>query len=391
MFKSKIAGLRDKLKFSYRVMSDSYVLINYPEEFKRLHDVELGNFDGLKEEVAKSLIRTDKFCYWTADCGMSIDAQYPVIIDFENDLQYLAQTLSEDDLVGLIKVAAEDMRNGKCHFPFEDMVINVGACETPDSKVLEDVCVRIRNVTKSYRIELDESVDTMIEISMMHTISDKDYDFTNRKQDIYMASCKPQIVELFEDEVILEQNLLWGDKILDFIYGPFVHSSKTSKASAFKEDEILIENLNDVARTSMMTIVVLFLFFYRHQRVYYKEVEIPRGIARKRTKKKQTPYTNYFVSSIGDFTKTVYTESRPSENPVSGVAMHVRRGHYQLWPNHRRLPHHLQKRTWVPSYVAGDPRYGIIIRDYLSEMTEGGEVTKEKLQQEIREREIKHE
>jgi hypothetical protein len=224
----------------------------------------------------------------------------------------------------------------------------------------------------------------MIEISMLHTITDENYKFTNMKQDVYMVSCKPQIIELFEDEVILEQNLFWDEQILNFIYAPFTRNPDK------EAHPNLIENLNDAARVSMMTVVVLFLFFYRHQRVYYKEVEIPVGIARKRTKKKQTPYTNYFVSSIGDFTKTIYSESRPSENPVSGVAMHVRRGHYQLWPNHRRLPHHLQKRTWVPSCVVGDPRYGIIIRDYLSEMTEGGEVTKEKLQQEIKEREIKH-
>jgi hypothetical protein len=125
--------------------------------------------------------------------------------------------------------------------------------------------------------------------------------------------------------------------------------------------------------------------------VHYKEVEIPLGIMRKRKKREKKPYTNYYVSSIGDFTKTVYTESRPSENPVGGVAMHVRRGHYQLWPNHRNLPHYLQKRTWVPSIVVGDPRYGVIIRDYLSDMSEGAEVTKEKLQKEIKEREINHE
>ncbi len=378
MFKSKIAGLRAKLKRSFRVMADSYLVLNYPEEFAKISEQRLKHNQFHSEDATK-LVKTDKFCYWTADNGTSIDAQYPVVIDFENDLLYLAKNLSEDDLVGLVKVAADDMRNGKCHFPFEDMLIHVGACETPDSKVLEDVCIRVRNVTNNYIIEVDEQVDTMIEISMMHTISDTDYEFSNNQTDIYMASCKPEIIELFEDEIILEQNLLWEDKILEFMY------------LALGRDPTLIKNLNEVARVSMMTIVVLFLFFYRHQRVYYKEVEIPIGIIKKRKKRSKIPYTSYFVSSIGDFTKTIYTESRPSENPVSGVAMHVRRGHYQLWPNHRNLPHYLQKRTWVPSCVVGDPRYGVIIRDYLSDMTSGGEVTKEKLQKEIKEREIKHE
>ena len=131
-----------------------------------------------------------------------------------------------------------------------------------------------------------------------------------------MASCKTQIIELFEDEVVYEQNLLWEDKILEFMY------------LALGRDPTLIKKLNEVANVSMMTIVVLFLFFYRHQRVYYKEVEIPIGIIKKRKKRSKTPYTSYFVSSRGDFTKTIYTESRPSENPVSGVAMNVRRGHY---------------------------------------------------------------
>jgi len=249
MFKSKIAGLRGKLKRSFRMMSDSYIVLNYPEKFRELNNVKPNTYANRdKSKTAQELLRADKFCYWTADNGTSIDEQYPVVIDFENDLLNLGDTLSEPDLLGLIRVAADDMRNGKCHFPFEDMLINVGGCVTPDSQVLEDVCVRIRNVTKNYVIDVGEQLDKMIEISMMHTISDNDYEYSNAQHDFYMASCKPQIIELFEDEVILEQNLLWEDKILDFLY--------------FGIDRNKIENLNDVARTSMMTIVVLFLFFY---------------------------------------------------------------------------------------------------------------------------------
>lgn len=371
MFKSKIAGVRAKLKHSFRMMSDGYIVLNYPEQLRKIQDWQKESHKPNADfETGTELVRGDKFCYWTADNGTNIDEQYPVVIDFEDDLMHLSQTLSEDDLVGLIKVAADDMRSGKCHFPFEDMVISAGTCETPTGLVLYDIIVRVRNVTKNYVIEPEESLDKMIEISMLHTIQDETNDF-------YQASCKPLIFELSEDEIILEQQLLWDDKVLDYIY--------------FASNPDFMKDRNDSAKSSMMTILVLFLFFYRHQRVNYREVEIPIGIVRNRNKRNKKPYTNYYVSRIGDFTKNVYTESRPSENPSSGVAMHVRRGHYQLWPNHRKLPAHLQKRSWVPSCVVGDPRYGVIIRDYLMEMSEGGEVTKEKLQKEIKERELKHE
>ena len=46
---------------------------------------------------------------------------------------------------------------------------------------------------------------------------------------------------------------------------------------------------------------------------------------------------------------------------------------------HRKLPIDKQERIFIQATVAGDPRFGIIVRDYKSDLMHGKEVTPEKM------------
>lgn len=380
-FKSKIALVRSHLSRSVRGLSDGYIMARYPEDVMvgmgtEFPMVPLSRIDeryrqefqskgtvsgGL--EAAEKLVESDKYCHWLAIQGTSIEEHYPVVIDFSEDLMEMQKSLSQEEFNTFMKLTVEEFANGTVHYPFEDFVIHLDGIEMPDGRKMYNCLVRVRNCTEDYKIKQTEEVDKLIEVSLYAArFDDEEYNWH------YAPACVPVMVEMFKDEMVYQCQLSWEKEILEYLY-PVGSPEEIKEANAY-------------AITSMEYVLCLFLFFYKHQRVQYREVSVPQGLAKKRSRKApEEPYTRYMVSSLGDYTQTVYTENKAEKRPKVGTAMHIRRGHYQLWPNHRKLPAHLQKRTWVPSTVVGDPAYGILIRDYATHLAEGEEVTPEKIKE----------
>jgi hypothetical protein len=134
-----------------------------------------------------------------------------------------------------------------------------------------------------------------------------------------------------------------------------------------------------------MFVVGSFMFMYKHQRINYEVIEPPEGLQKRRRKRSKEPYERYFVSKLGDYTGTTYSKTKESDGTSEGgVALHIRRGHWRLKMNHRKLPVDKQERIFIDATVAGDPRYGIIVRDYQSDLMHGKEVTPEKMKTVLR-------
>jgi len=370
MFKAKIAKVRNHLMRSLRGLSDGYIFERYPDYAALIQDkririplTDMGVTDEDRESIGQELVGKDPYCYWLADNGESMDDHFPVVIDFSEDLYALQQSLSRDEFTTFMELCVEEFKNDIVHLPFEDMLICIEGIELPNKHVMRECMIRVRTVTKNYKIKLGEQIDKLLETSLFHGCADEE----SPEGWHYAPACVPEIHEFFEDRLVYSQTLKWDDEICKWVYS--------------SDDMEAIEQSNNYGKTSMTLTLCLFLFFFKHQRVRYREVEVPVGLVRKRKKRNKEPYTNYVVSSLGDFTSNVYSESTPSGRPTRGTAMHIRRGHYQLWPNHRKLPPHLQKRTWCSSAVVGDPRFGIIIRDYQAHLSEGEEVTPDKLRE----------
>jgi len=129
-----------------------------------------------------------------------------------------------------------------------------------------------------------------------------------------------------------------------------------------------------------MFVVGSFMFMYKHQRINYEVVEPPKGLNRNRRRKEKEPYERYFVSKLGVYTAKTYSEPKESDGkPKRGVAFHIVKGHWRLKWNHSKLPPHEQEKIFIQPTVSGDPRYGIIVRDYKSDLMHGEEVTPEKM------------
>lgn len=352
MFSSNLGDIRTQIERSIRTISDGYIAQHYRSIAEHYVDKH-GKFQ-IPPSVAEELTKKDTFCYWVADNGTAIDENFPVVIDFSKNLEQVQTAIGSIDLMSeFIQLCVDDFIESEIHFPFKDMVLHIDAIEYPDGTQLRDVIIRVREVTENYQVAEGEDVSTILEIWMAHKAYNQD---GPRSEWVYALSARPTIMELDNQSKLgARTQLEWNEGARDYMYVSW----------ATEEQKKL---LNNYGKTAKMGIVAMFHYLYKHQKITYREVEAPAGLQRSRRKKKHKPYNQYYVSKLGDRTNTVYTESKPTDKPRAGTAMHIRRGHWQLWPNHRKLPPKLQKRSWVPSTVVGDPRYGIIIRDYNADL-----------------------
>ena len=350
MFKSKLGSLRQIICEGYGGMIGGYCQEHYGWDHYPVGDEHYKFTEALK---------SDKYLYWLSESFMSCDLHHQTVIDASDDLMQLYKTFGDDweGYEAFNQLCKDEFTNqGEYELPFPNMLIYCGnvATEVIGTKIHADVSeavIRVADVTEQWNTDQATKFKKVIELTLFSKVKN-----TIDNRFFHVPVCAP--MQLF----------LEFDGTRDYGLEEFPKTGvNESLYPGMKSDEEIRKYVTCYSAVTLH-LVALFAFMYKHQKITYNEVQAPEGLNKKRRKKNVAPYEHYFVSRLGDYTKSVYTESNKTGRGVHGVAMHIRRGHWRLQWGHRQLPPEKQKKVWIESTVAGDPRYGIIIRDYETDL-----------------------
>lgn len=357
MFKSSMATSKQLLMTSLRGLIAGYCDQRYNQT-----DLERIFLDGALSD--------DEFLYYLGEQNMTLDQGNCTVIDFADDLQVIHGQLEVvEDYSKFVNTVMDEFLHGEqLVSPFDDLLLHLGNVMSEPQGVQQAVLLRLQDVTEQW----NHTNDPVLPMRGRGHMDDEPLQAKKyaKVMELNCYALQPQpgtgeryYVPLFrpvcffqtkEGNRFYQQAGFFDDYTMQFLY------PKQGKES-IEEWEQGYTNLAIYA-------ISAFMFLYKHQRVEYREIEPPAGLQKKRRKKNLLPYERYYVSKLGCFHQTVYSESKPSEDPQRGVAMHIKRGHWRLKWGHRKLPVEQQERVWRDAVVAGDPRYGIIIRDYETDL-----------------------
>ena len=352
MFKSKLADTKNLLGESIRAVLRGYCLTRYQRT-----DIE--------NMFSANAFQNDPFMLHMGEQNMFLQTKNPPVIDFQEDIVNILKALDTDEkYADFVKTVTDDLLHGaELGLPFEDFILCAGNVQTYEYPEQNEVLVRVTDITKEWNVDWAKvKYKRVIEISMWSLQKLPEKDGVR-----YYAPCMTP-VQLFthEDGERHHQLVRYDEDIQGFLYP---NQSKDSSLDWAKTHAAMC-----------MFVVGSFMFMYKHQRINYEVIEPPKGLNRNRRRKEKEPYERYFVSKLGDYTAKTYSEPKESTGkPKRGVAFHIVKGHWRLKWNHSKLPPHEQEKIFIQPTVSGDPRYGIIVRDYKSDLMHGEEVTPEKM------------
>ena len=372
MYRKKLSTLRNRTNISLQGLANGYMLHRWGKTRE--------DFKGDPEEATK-LFYEDEYLYWLSDLGHATEHGDPVVIDFSDDLEKLNEHLSnEDDYIKFGAAVLDDfMQCEKMHLPFSDNMIYCGNIMVNMTGLMTDCVVRVRDISHSWNPDdiKKRKLTAVWEISLFsgseavvngQGLADYEIEVgrpmgnqhgSYKGQQFQAPSCAPIVVFFNRDGMVTWRQIEWNE-VTEAIFYP-----DASRAE--------IDRYAKAVSTIKMFIVASFVFMYRNQKVEYRDIEPPSGLQKKHLKKNDKPLERYYVSRLGDYTSTRYSESGPrekSEDVEHGVALHVRKGHWRLKWGHRKLPKDKQEKVWIDSTVVGDPTYGIIMRDYETDLAQ---------------------
>jgi len=352
MFKSKLAETKILLGESIRAILRGYCLTRY-------------NRTDVTELFKQNTYQDDPFLLHLGEQNMFLETKNPPVIDFQMDMLTILQALDNDEkFADFTATVTDDLLHGEeLALPFKDFILCVGDIQTYNWPEQNGVLIRVTDITKEWNVDWAKvQYGKVVEIAMYSLQGKAEPD--GRRY--YAPSITPVQLFIQKDGERHHQLIHFDKKIEKFLYPNQDHNSAIDWAKSHA--------------AMCMFVVGSFMFMYKHQRINYDVVEPPEGLQKRRRKRNKNPYERYFVSKLGDYTGTIYSEPKESDGKrEGGVALHIRRGHWRLKRNHRKLPVDKQERIFIQATVAGNPLYGIIIRDYESDMMHGQEVTPEKM------------
>lgn len=362
MFTSKLANMKNEL-----AQATHGILLSYAKSRYKETDLE-------KVFTGEHFLK-DNLMLFLGEQYMSMGEGNPVLIDFTKDIETLKKSLdTEQKLQDFITVVTEDLLHGDgINMPFDDVMFYVGNVQAANLEVQQDAIVRVENVTKQW----DEGRGVWQKVVQVCMYSRKGVGLDMRLDESMSMAYAQR--EASKYKPVFHVPTMCPLTLHIDATGERTHQRNPFDdiGNAFMYPGDSIEKINDWESkhaSLCMFVVGAFQMLYKHQKISYAEVVAPEGLQRKRRKKKAEPYTNYYVSKLGDFTKSVYTESESTGKENHGVALHIRRGHWKLKWGHSRLPEEKQEKIFIDPTLAGDPRFGIVLRDYESHLAEGEEV-----------------
>lgn len=125
---------------------------------------------------------------------------------------------------------------------------------------------------------------------------------------------------------------------------------------ATPKQKAFIEDSNSVFGCYISTLIALLSC----KNIIATKIPAPHKLNKSRRKKNKLPIASYHVLNLK--TSTGQTLPLSGKNNTNGVALHLRRGHFQTyWTGKgRKTP----TRLWVAPYYAGNPDNGIALKDY---------------------------
>lgn len=355
MFTSKLATLKKDLHDSLQGVLGGYATSVYGVE----------GLLNMTQEGWDNKLRDDDLMYYLGDQGYTLHGKHArevTVIDFADDLSAIGNGFKGDqeqaDLF-LHTVSDEFVHGPDIYLPFPDTLLSVGNIVSGTYPYQEDVIIRIQDVTPEYKH--NKHLKRAVTVSMFSKRSKMETVATGQVRDdgtrYYAPLMFPIRMDVHKD-------------------GTRVHAHPSNYTS-FQAKYLFptlpneeVQDWNSTFGSLAFYILGAFTFLYKHQRIEYREIDPPDGLQKKRRKRNLLPYERYYVSTLGNFTKTTYTESRPSADPEHGVAMHIKKGHWRRKWGHCKLPEDQQEIEWRDAVVAGDPKYGIIVRDYEAHLLE---------------------
>jgi len=358
MFKSKLADTKTLLGESIRGILRGYCQIRYART-------------DIKEMFTGNMFQDDPFLLYMGEQNMFLETKNPPVIDFQMDIVNILKALDTDEkYADFVATVTDELLHGdELGLPFEDFILCSGDVQVYEYPQQDQVLVRVTDITKEWIVDWSKvQYKRVVEIGMYALQKEPENDMVR----YYAPSMAPLQLFTHEDGERHHQRLKFDKTIEGFLF------PNQSAESA--------DDWEKTHAAMCMFVVGSFMFMYKHQRISYDVIEPPKGLNRNRRRKNKEPYERYFVSRLGDYTSKTYSESKESTGKrEGGVALHIRRGHWRLKMNHRKLPVEKQEKIFIQATVAGDPRYGIIIRDYESDLMHGEEVTPEKMKTVLRE------
>lgn len=367
MFTSALATKKQLLLESIHGLIRGYCLMRYDKT-------------DLSQIFLDESLADDQFLYHLGEQAMTVDVGNCTVIDFKHDFTQITGELRKKGRVKqFTEVCKEEFMHGEdMHLPFPDYILTVGPVVLQESEEfrndyppLNDVIVRVMDVTDAWnkpdgdRVNLHrgrqhadddprqkEKYKRVVEVCM-YALQNEYKNLSLTMPENLVPTTRPLTLFITEDgDRFHQQAEFYDDFVEEFMYP--------------KQPKESIKEWENVFTSLALFAVGAFSFLYKNQRVDYEEVEPPQGLQKKRRKRNLKPYERYCVSTLGNFTKKVYKgEPREQEEDSEhGVALHIRRGHWKLNYGHSRLPVEQQKKHWQAAMVVGDPKYGIIIRDY---------------------------
>lgn len=352
MFKSKLAETKTLLGESLRGILRGYCQIRYERV-----DIE--------KMFSDNTYWDDPFLLHMGEQNMFLETKNPPVIDFQMDIVNILKALDTNEkYADFVATVTDDLLHGEeLGLPFEDFILCSGDVQVYEYPQQDQVLVRVTDITNEWNTDWSKvTYKRVVEITMYALQKVPEPDGIR----YYAPSMSPLQLFIHEDGERHHQRAKFDDTIEGFLFPNQTHASA--------------DDWEKTHAAMCMFVVGSFMFMYKHQRISYDVIEPPKGLQRNRRRKDKTPYERYFVSKLGDYTGTTYSEQKESDGTrEGGVALHIRRGHWRLKRNHRKLPIEKQERIFIQATVAGDPRFGIIVRDYDSDLMHGKEVTPDKM------------